>query len=193
MRRVLGSDAPHPVERWIVAYVLYVAAEASSAGWIAPQLHRVGFSQSTGAVVTAGFWSGLAVGRVLTRPLSKRLSNHGLVIGGLGLAVALAGVSTVDALAPYSYPLMGLVIALVYPLGLIWYTVLCPHDGDGLALLILTMMFGGVLGPATESFTVSLAGIHAVPFVIATFALLTLATFASALRFTPITLPEAPT
>jgi len=41
-------------------------------------------------------------------------------------------------------PIAGrLSLALVYPMGLIWFTNLNPDDGDGLVILILTMMAGG--------------------------------------------------
>jgi predicted MFS family arabinose efflux permease len=83
------------------------------------------------------------------------------------------------------YPLVGLSIALVYPMAFIWYATLCPHDDDGVALLILCMMAGGVIGPAVESLMVSSFGIHVVPVVLASFAALTLVAFASALRFSP--------
>ncbi|HEY5121240.1 MAG TPA: hypothetical protein VII84_06660, partial [Acidimicrobiales bacterium] len=168
---------------FIGAYILYVCAETSTAGWIAPQLHRVGYSQSLASVVTAGFWGSLALGRMVAGPLAKRWSEQALVLGGLALAVLLSLAATFDAVAPFSYPLLGLVIASVYPMGLIWYTVLCPGDGDGLATLILCMMIGGIVGPATESLMVSLLGIHAVPIVIAIFALADLVVFASIRRF----------
>jgi hypothetical protein len=71
-------------------------------------------------------------------------------------------------------------------MGLIWYTVLCPHDSDGLALMILFMMAGGVIGPGAESLLVSAFSVHVVPLVIAAFALADLAVFASALRFKPL-------
>ena len=171
---------------FIAAYILYVAAETSSAGWIAPQLHRLGYSQSVASVVTAGFWAGLAIGRVVGGPLSKRLSDKILVLAGLGLAIALSATAVSTTAAPYAYPILGLVVASVYPMGLIWYTVLCPHDSDGLALLIFFMMAGGVIGPGVESFAVSQWGIRAVPLVVAGFATLDLAVFASALRFRPL-------
>jgi hypothetical protein len=79
-------------------------------------------------------------------------------------------------------------LASVYPMGLIWYTTLCPHDADGLALMILLMMAGGVVGPGAVSLIVSQVGIHAVPITVAIFALADLAVFASALRFRPIEL-----
>ncbi len=148
-----------------------MAAETSASGWIASHLHGVGYSQSVGSLATAGFWLGLMFGRVMVGPLNRRFSDRALVMGGLTLVIVLALIALADPTAPYAYPVMGLVIASVYPMGLIWYTVLIPHDGDGLALIILFMMIGGVIGPAAVSLMVSVTSIHAVPVVIATFAL----------------------
>ena len=173
---------------FIAAYIFYVATETTTAGWIAPHLHRIGYSASLGSIDTAGFWLGLAFGRVLAGPVSRRHSDHRLVLGGLITAVALCLTALATGAAPYVYPLVGLSIALVYPLALVWYSALCPHDDDGVALLILCMMAGGVIGPAVESLMVSSFGIHVVPIVLASFAALTLGTFASALRFST---PEA--
>ena len=170
---------------FIAAYILYVATETTTAGWIAPQLHRVGYTGSIGSITTAGFWLGLAVGRVLAGPVGKRLSDRRAVLLGLAVATALCAGAYLSGAAPYLYPLVGFAIALVYPLGLVWYADLCPHDGDGVAMLILCMMAGGVIGPAIESLMVSTFGIHVVPLVLGGFALLDFAAFASALRFSP--------
>jgi fucose permease len=176
-RAILGT--------FIGAYIFYVASETTTAGWIAPHLHRIGYSASLGSIVTAGFWLGLAIGRVLAGPLNRRHSDHRLVLTGLASAVTLCLIALVSGAAPYVYPLVGLSFALVYPLGLVWYSTLCPHDDDGVALLILCMMAGGVIGPALQSLMVSTFGIRVVPVVLASFAALTCATFASALRFSP--------
>jgi hypothetical protein len=71
-------------------------------------------------------------------------------------------------------------------MGLIWYTVLCPHDSNGLALIILFLMGGGIIGPAVESLMVATYGIHAVPLVIAAFAFLDILAFSYALRYKPL-------
>jgi FHS family glucose/mannose:H+ symporter-like MFS transporter len=170
---------------FIVSFIFYVATETTTAGWIAPDLHRIGYSASIGSVVTAGFWLGLALGRVLAGPVGRRHSDHRVVLGGLFAAAVLCVVALATGAAPYVYPLVGLAIALVYPMAFIWYATLCPHDDDGVALLILCMMAGGVIGPAVESLMVSSFGIHVVPVVLASFAALTLCSFASALRFSP--------
>ena len=77
-----GAGAPkmaraHPQERhprrraalgvFVAAYVLYVATESSAAGWIAPQLHRVGYS-----TVNRRRRDGGVLARPSRRPLSRR-------------------------------------------------------------------------------------------------------------------------
>jgi MFS transporter, FHS family, glucose/mannose:H+ symporter len=171
---------------FIVAYVFYVAIETGSSGWMATELHGVGYSESVGSLVTAGFWTGLAVGRLMGGPLYHWLSDKKLVLGGLALAVVIILSAFFDPLAPYAFPLLGLIIASIFPMGLIWYTTLCPHDSDGLSMLILFMMIGGVGGPGAISLLVVHFGVHVVPFALASFATLDLAVFLSALRFRPI-------
>ena len=168
---------------FVAAYILYVATESAAASWIAPQLHRVGYSQSTGAVTTAGFWLGLALGRFLAGPAHRRVSDRRLVLVGLAVTAALSLAASVDTVALAAYPVAGLSLALVYPMGLIWFTNLNPGDGDGLGLLILTMMAGGVIGPALTGVAVSVAGVRAVPVCIAVFAAADLAVFLTARQF----------
>jgi len=170
---------------FIFAFILYVAAEQGTSGWVATQLHRIGYSELVGSLVTAAFWGGMALGRVLASSLPRRLSNEVVILGGLGITVVLCAVATSSSLAPYAYSAEGLVLANVYPMAFIWYTRLCPHDDNGLALVLLLMMAGGIIGPGAESLMVSLIGVHVVPVVIAVLALADLAVFASALRFRP--------
>lgn len=169
-----------------VAYVVYVALETSSAGWMATQIHGIGDSAVTGSLVTAGFWSGLAVGRFLGGALYRRVAERALVLGGLLAAVALCAAARVDALALVAYPLLGLVVASVFPMGLVWYANLCPHDSDGLSTLILVMMVGGVVGPGAVSLLVARYGVHAVPWALAAFAAVDVVAFLTALRFRPL-------
>ena len=171
---------------FVVGYVLYVAVESSASGWIASLVHGEGHSVSLGSLVTGGFWLGLTVGRLFGGPLHKRFSVQFLVLGGLAVAIVLALVAYSSAAAPFVYPLIGVALASVYSMALIWYTVLCPNDSDGLFLLIFFMMAGGIIGPGLESLSVSLVGIHAVPIVTASLAALDLMVFASARRFAPL-------
>lgn len=174
------------VATFIVANVIYVAIETSLSGWMATDVHSIGYSQSIGSLVTAGFWCGLAAGRLAGGPLYHWLSDKKLVLGGLTAAIVLCGLAAIGPLAPFAYPLLGLIIASIFPMGLIWYTKLCPHDSDGLSLLIFIIMIGGVAGPGAVSLLVSHFGVRVVPYTLASYAVLDLAVFLSALRFRPI-------
>jgi fucose permease len=173
---------------FIAAYVLYVSVESSSSGWIASQLHGEGYTVSIGSLVTGGFWLGLALGRIFGGPLNKRFTDRSLVLGSLSTAILLALLAYSGHIGVFTYPLLGVALASVYPMGLIWYTVLCPHDSNGLALIIFCMMAGGIIGPGIESIMVSIFSVHVVPFVIASLAALDLVVFASARRFTPLSI-----
>ena len=202
MRGIVAPPAPvraaddnvggaHPQRRpmlltFAAGLILYVAVESTTAGWIAAQLHGDGYSKLTGSLVTAGFWTGLALGRFLGGPLHHRFSHKALVLVGLSLAVLLSLSALSKTLAPFAYPLLGLVIASVFAMGLLWYTILVPNDSNGMSLMFLLMMLGGAAGPGLMSVIVSTFGSRVVPFVLSTYALLGLAVFTSALRFSPL-------
>jgi MFS transporter, FHS family, glucose/mannose:H+ symporter len=177
---------------FVVAFIFYVALETSASGWMATQIHRVGYSESLGSLVTAGFWVGMTVGRSVGGPLYHWLAEKKIILGGLALATVISLLAVADPIALYAYPLLGLIIASIFPMGLIWYTLLCPHDSDGLSLLIFFMMIGGVAGPGVVSLMVSHFGVHVVPFVLATFAVIAFGVFASALRFRPLVVSSVP-
>ncbi len=168
---------------FLPAFAFYVALETGTAGWIATQLHGWGDAAVTGSLVTAGFWAGLAIGRLGYGRVAGRVTDHGIVLGGLVVASALLVGAGFRVLAPFAYPLVGFTLALVFPLGLHWFTRLSPNDHNGVAWLILVDMIGGVLGTGLQSAAVARWGLGAVPVVAVCFAVLCLVTFASALRF----------
>ncbi len=183
--------------RWILgtfvlAYILYVAVETSSSGWLATQLRHEGYSPTVASLATSAFWAGLAVGRSLGGVLHGHLGTRWLVLSGLGMTVLLALSAVSVPIAPWAYSLTGLVLASVFPMGLLWYGELLPQDVDGIALMILMMMLGGVVGPGAVGLMVSLVGIHVVPLVVAAFAALDFAVFLYATRFSPPHTVEVP-
>ncbi|MDE3093055.1 MAG: MFS transporter [Acidobacteriota bacterium] len=197
----LGSETPQRrigaanTQRWSIlltfvgAYVFYVALETSASGWMSSQLQRGGFSTSTGSVVTAAFWVGMTIGRSVGGPLHRILSDTRLVLSGLGLAIVTVLACTSNHVALVAYPLLGLILASVFPMGLMWYSRLVPFDSDGITIILFFMMAGGVIGPSGVSLLVSHFGVHVVPFTLAALALVDLAFFASVLRFSPVTDP----
>ncbi len=165
---------------FVLAYVLYIAIETSTTGWMAAQIHAAGFAQSTGALVTAGFWAGVALGRGLGGWTHRLLGDARLVLGGLATASGLASLALWPPGALVAYPLMGLCLAAVFPLGLHWYTVIEPEDPDGVSYAILFMFAGGVLGPGLMGLLVSVSSPAWVPLGLVALALSTLGVFTRA-------------
>ena len=173
---------------FVGAYVFYVALETSTSGWMSSQLQRGGFSASTGSIVTAAFWVGMTIGRSVGGPLHRILSDRKLILGGLTLAIVADLVGTSNHAALVSYPLLGLILASVFPMGLLWYTRLVPFDSDGITIILFAMMAGGIIGPGGISLLVSHFGVRVIPYSLATLAVVDLGLFASVLRFAPIDL-----
>ena len=184
-----GASRP---QRWSIlvsfigAYVFYVALETAASGWMSSQLQRGGYSTSLGSIITAAFWVGMTLGRSLGGPLHRLFNDRRLVLGGLTVAILLDLSATSNHVALVSYPVLGFVLASVFPMGLVWYTRLLPHDSDGVIIILFAMMAGGVLGPGTVSVLVSHLGVHVIPWTFASFALIDLAIFTSILRFRPV-------
>ena len=184
----------HKAQRWPIlltfvgAYIFYVATETSAAGWMSSQLQRGGYSTAVGSFITAAFWMGMTIGRSLGGPLHRIFNDQRLILGGLVAAVFCELAATSNHVALFSYPLMGLIIASVFPMGLVWYTRLLPHDSDGVTIILFAMMAGGIIGPGTVSLLVAHMGVHVIPLAFAAFTLIDLAIFASILRFQPLEL-----
>lgn len=181
-------------QRWpillsfIAAYIFYVALETSASGWMSSQLQRGGYSASLGSFITAAFWMGMTIGRSLGGTLHRIFNERKLILGGLVLAIFADLGATSNHLALVTYPLLGLILATVFPMGLMWYTRLLPHDSDGISLILFAMMAGGVIGPGGVSLLVSHFGVHVIPYTFAGLALIDVALFASILRFQPVEL-----
>lgn len=173
---------------FVFAYIFYIAVETSASGWMSSQLQRGGFSATVGSVVTAAFWMGLAIGRSVGGPLHKLFNERRLILGGLALTIIVDLSATSNHVALVSYPILGLLLATMFPMGLLWYTKLLPHDSDGITLIMFLMMAGGILGPGGISLLVSHFGVHVIPYSFAALAGIDLAIFASILRFQPVAL-----
>ena len=187
----IGGDVVHSVELsrrsvlpvFVAALGFYVALETSAAGWLATQLHGWGYVAPIPAAVTAGFWAGLAIGRLAGGRLESRWPSQRIITVGLAIAIGLLLAAGIRVLAPVIYPLVGFAVALVFPLGLHWFTELRPEDLNGVGLLLLVDMVGGVVGSGAASLCVAAFGLGAVPFVAAAFGALCLLAFVRARNF----------
>ncbi len=176
----LGVERHRLLGAFFLAYVFYVSVETSTSGWLATELHGGGYSVAVGGVVTAGFWCGVAIGRFLAVPVHRIVSEPAFVIGGLAVSIVLDLLASSARVALVAYPVDGLALAAVFPMGIAWYTHLEKRSSNGVSYLLFGTMAGGILGPGAESLAVSAFGVRAVPFVIAALAFVDLTLFAGA-------------
>ncbi len=168
---------------FVFGFAIYVSLEASASGWMAAHVEGWHFSTSVGSWITAGFWAGMTVSRSAGSWLHHQFGTSRLLLGCLGFALLDLGVSSIRPLALVAYPVLGLLLGSVFPMGIIWYTELSPHDSDGIASLMFATMVGGTLGPALVSVTVAHSGVRIVPAILGLYGLGAIAVFASARRF----------
>jgi len=94
-----GDGVPRALLGFVALFLLYTAIESSTSGWMATHLVFHGYSQAAAAGLTSGFWIALTVGRLLSVPISLRVTPLQMI------TPALAGVSVL-ALAAHSNALL---------------------------------------------------------------------------------------
>lgn len=160
-------DRPWLVAGFALLFLLYVSVEAGASAWAASHLIAQGSTQSEGAVVTAAFWGGLALGRILAAPLSTRLVPSSLVALALILATLAAAATAIPGLQALAYVLTGFALAPIFPTAFAWLTVLFPRSSGVGALAVGAGSIGGALGPRLLGVVTEAASIRDVPFVLA--------------------------
>jgi len=160
-----------------LSYLLYVACEASVAGWIPAQLASVGYRTSFAAGVTSGFWAAMTVGRLLVVPVSRVVPAGRIVLAACVLLLAVLTLTALPAAAPAAYVAAGLAAAPVFPVGLAWVGAAFPGQRHATSWALTGALVGGVIGPAVVAAVVSVAGLPAVPAVLSALAAGTLLVF----------------
>ena len=160
-----------------LGYLLYVACEASVAGWIPAQLASVGYRTSFAAGVTSGFWAAMTVGRLLVVPVSRVVPARRIVLAACVLLLAVLTLTALPAAAPAAYVAAGLAAAPVFPVGLAWVGAAFPGQRHATSWALTGALVGGVIGPAVVAAVVSVAGLPAVPAVLSALAAGTLLVF----------------
>jgi FHS family glucose/mannose:H+ symporter-like MFS transporter len=172
---------PNPlVLIFVLAFALYVGTEAGVGGWAPSHLESVGVSSASAAALTSGFWLALGLGRVLVAVLPSRIPEWAIVttasaLGALALLAAVSGHA-----APIAYVVAGLVIAPIFPTGVVWLARLLPGDARATSWLFPGAMLGGALIPAAIGVVVARAGLGGAPIVLSAVALGTFLAFALA-------------
>ena len=149
---------------------LYVALETAVAGWTAPQLTHWRFSPLWGQLSTAGFWAGIAIGRLLGPAWSRRLGEPMMALIGIVSCCVVIPFASVRYLGAFVYPASGFCMSVMFPMTLAWFNNWSAEPENGVAMILALTMAGGAAGPALESILVSQFGYGAVPWAAEIFA-----------------------
>jgi MFS transporter, FHS family, glucose/mannose:H+ symporter len=198
-----GGAADRPRRRragrpsWVVvlvalAFLLYVGCEASVAGWIPAHLVALGYRSRLATAVTSGFWAAMVVGRLVTVPLSRAVAASRIVLAACPLLTLALALTAVPAAAPACYVAAGFIAAPIWPIGLDWVVATFPGYRSATSWALTAAFAGGIAGPATVAVVVSIAGLHAVPAVLAAFAGATTLAFVAIWRTGRRLLPTSP-
>lgn len=165
---------------FVVAFALYVGTEAGVGGWSTSHLRSLGLGAASAAALTSGFWLALGLGRLLIALLPSRIPESAIVttasaLGALALLAAISGWA-----APIAYVVTGLVIAPIFPTGIVWLARLLPGDSRATSWLFPGAMLGGAVIPAAIGFVIARVGLGGAPVVLSAVALGTFLAFALA-------------
>lgn len=167
---------------FVAAFVLYVAMEVGTGGWMTSHLESLGFGSEGAATLTSGFWLALVTGRLLVALVPPSVGEARIVLLGSGAATVALGLATVGMLAPYAYIAAGLAMAPVFPTGIVWLAKLRPGDSRSTAWLYPAASVGGAIGPGAIGLVIAGAGVAWAPAVIAVIAAAMYAAFLWASR-----------
>lgn len=174
---------------FVAAFVLYVAVENGTGGWMASHLESVGVGSQTAAALTSAFFLALMTGRLLIALVPARVSEARIVLTGAAVATVALALAWIGAAAPVTYVVAGLAIAPIFPTGIVWLSRLRPGDSRATAWLYPAASIGGITGPGVIAIVISRAGVSWTPVVLALVAAAMFATLLAAAR-RPAALPR---
>ena len=151
---------------FIVGFVLYVALENGTGGWMASHLESIGVGSRTAAGLTSGFFLALMTGRLLITLVPSSVSEARIVLAGAATATLALALASVHSVAPIAYVLTGLAIAPIFPTGIVWLSRLRPGDSRATAWLYPAASIGGVTGPGVIALVIAGVGVEWTPAVL---------------------------
>jgi MFS transporter, FHS family, glucose/mannose:H+ symporter len=170
------------VSIFILAFILYVAIENGTGGWMTSHLESVGLRSTDAAAVTSGFWLALVTGRLLMTLVPSSVPESAIVLAGAGIATIALISATLGPAAPWAYVLTGLALAPIFPTGIVWLAKLRPGDSRATSWLYPAASIGGIAGPGAIGIVIAQAGVSWAPAVLAVVAIGMSAAFLVAAR-----------
>ena len=156
---------------FVGAFVLYVAVETGTGGWMTSHLESVGLHSNQAAAVTSGFWLAVMTGRLLITLVPTAVPEAAIVLTGSAVATVALLAASIPAIAPLAYVMAGLAIAPIFPTGIVWLAKLAPGDARGTSWLFPATSIGGIAGPGAIGVAIAEFGVAAAPLVLAVVAI----------------------
>ena len=107
---------------------------------------------------------------LVTVPLSRAVAASRIVLAACPLLTLALALTAVRTIAPACYVAAGFIAAPIWPIGLDWVVAKFPGYRSATSWALTAAFAGGIAGPAIVAGVVSIAGLHAVPAVLAAFA-----------------------
>lgn len=167
---------------FVCAFVLYVAVEAGTGGWMTSHLESIGLQTRSAAALTSAFWLALAGGRLLFALVPPSVPEPAIVLTGAGVAAITLLAASVGNLAPWAYVATGLAIAPIFPTGVVWLAKANPRDTGATSWLFPAATLGGVVGPGSIGLVIAQFGVRWTPVVMSGVAAATFGAFLLARR-----------
>ena len=170
---------------FVCAFMLYVAVENGTGGWMTSHLESVGLNSERAAVVTSGFWLALVTGRLLIAVVPPRIDEARIVLASSALGTIALAAASIGPLAPFAYVAAGLFIAPIFPTGIVWLARLRPSDSRATSWLYPAASIGGTFGPGAIGVLIAGFGVRVAPLAVTVLAIGMCGAFLSAYRITP--------
>jgi FHS family glucose/mannose:H+ symporter-like MFS transporter len=185
-RLPVDAGAPRRPDRlvgiFISAFILYVAVETGTGGWMASHLESLGLSSDSAASLTSAFFLALVTGRLLIALVPPAVSESTVVlVSAVASTVALAAAAFGIGM-PWAYAVAGLAMAPIFPTGVVWLARLRPTDSRATSWLFPATSIGGVVGPAAIGLVIANAGVQWTPVVLGVLAVFMVGAFGAARR-----------
>ena len=167
---------------FVVAFVLYVAVEVGTGGWMTSHLESTGLASGNAATLTSAFWLALVTGRLLITLVPAKVGEATIVLAASAAATVTLGLASIGAVAPIAYVAAGLAMAPIFPTGIVWLAKMQPGDSRATAWLYPAASVGGVVGPGAIGIVIAQAGVGWAPAVLAVVAAAMYGAFMAASR-----------
>ncbi|CAM3507979.1 MFS transporter [Deinococcus frigens] len=172
---------------FLVLIACYVGLEVGFGAWAGRHLQSLGYASF--AVIVAGYWGGLTMGRILTGLFGARVRPERLVLVCAVLTTLAGLAATQAALAPTAYILVGLAMGPMFPTALVWSTRNLP--ARLVPFLLTSGSVGGIVAPYVLGVLAARCGPGAIPLALAVLAASLVAVVWGTLRVTRPASPSA--